>query len=73
VFHVKFLHKNGLLGMKLGSLRWVCIDLGGRIFFQMQNFPSVVCGHVVDPNPGDKILDMCAAPGGKTTHLVSML
>lgn len=39
----------------------------------MQNFPSVVCGRVVDPNPGDKILDMCAAPGGKTTHLASIV
>lgn len=39
----------------------------------MQNFPSVVCGRVVDPNPGDKILDICAAPGGKTTHLASII
>lgn len=42
-------------------------------FFQMQNLPSVICGHVVDPNPGEKILDMCAAPGGKTSHLASIL
>ena len=39
----------------------------------MQNFPSVICGLVVDPNPGDKIIDMCAAPGGKTSHLASIL
>ena len=39
----------------------------------MQNLPSVICGHVVDPNPGEKILDMCAAPGGKTSHLASIL
>jgi len=35
----------------------------------LQNLPSIVCGHVVDPKPGEYILDMCAAPGGKTTHL----
>ena len=41
--------------------------------FQMQNLPSLVCGHVLDPNPGDKILDMCAAPGGKTSHLAEIV
>lgn len=38
----------------------------------MQNLPSIVCGRVVNPQPGEIILDMCAAPGNKTTHL-SML
>ena len=41
--------------------------------FQMQNLPSLLCGHVLDPNPGDKILDMCAAPGGKTSHLAEIV
>ncbi|QFU77688.1 16S rRNA (cytosine(967)-C(5))-methyltransferase RsmB [Halioglobus maricola] len=27
---------------------------------------------VVDPQPGDRILDACAAPGGKTGHLLEM-
>ena len=28
-----------------------------------QNLPSVVCSLVLDPQPGETILDMCAAPG----------
>ena len=28
-----------------------------------QNLPSNVCSHVLDPQPGERILDMCAAPG----------
>ena len=33
-----------------------------RLIF-LQNLPSVVAGHVLDPKPGSCILDMCAAPG----------
>jgi len=28
-----------------------------------QNLPSIVCIHVLDPQPGHLVLDMCAAPG----------
>ncbi|XP_064648032.1 tRNA (cytosine(72)-C(5))-methyltransferase NSUN6-like [Lineus longissimus] len=38
-----------------------------------QNLPSVVCTHVLDPQPGETILDMCAAPGGKTTHIATLM
>uniref|UniRef100_A0A4W4DV71 SAM-dependent MTase RsmB/NOP-type domain-containing protein n=1 Tax=Electrophorus electricus TaxID=8005 RepID=A0A4W4DV71_ELEEL len=39
----------------------------------LQNLPSVVVGHVVGPRPGERILDMCAAPGGKTTHIAALM
>ncbi|XP_071102120.1 tRNA (cytosine(72)-C(5))-methyltransferase NSUN6-like [Haliotis cracherodii] len=38
-----------------------------------QNLPSIVCGHVLDPQPGETILDMCAAPGGKTVHIATLM
>ncbi|XP_062620430.1 tRNA (cytosine(72)-C(5))-methyltransferase NSUN6-like [Saccostrea cucullata] len=38
-----------------------------------QNLPSIICTHVLDPQPGERILDMCAAPGGKTTHIASKM
>lgn len=25
------------------------------------------------PQPGDRVLDMCSAPGGKTTHIASLM
>lgn len=38
----------------------------------LQNLPSIVCGWVVDAQPNEHVLDMCAAPGNKTTHLAEM-
>lgn len=38
-----------------------------------QNLPSIVCVHVLDPHMGETVLDMCAAPGGKTTHIASLM
>ena len=39
----------------------------------LQNLPSVLVGHTLDPQPKDTILDMCAAPGGKSAHLASLV
>jgi hypothetical protein len=38
-----------------------------------QNLPSIVVGHALAPCQGEVILDMCAAPGGKTSHLASLV
>ncbi|KAL5007716.1 hypothetical protein ScPMuIL_016522 [Solemya velum] len=38
-----------------------------------QNLPSAVCVHVLDPQPGELVLDMCAAPGGKTQHIATLM
>ena len=39
----------------------------------LQQLPSCMCTRVLGVMPGQKVLDMCAAPGGKTTHLAAML
>ncbi|XP_037076462.1 tRNA (cytosine(72)-C(5))-methyltransferase NSUN6-like, partial [Pollicipes pollicipes] len=44
---------------------------GRRAF--LQNLPSVLTSRVLDPRPGELVLDMCAAPGGKTTHLAQLM
>ncbi len=38
-----------------------------------QNASSQFVPFVVDPQPGEEILDMCAAPGGKTTQMAAMM
>jgi len=39
----------------------------------LQNLPSLTAAVVLDPTPGSRVLDMCAAPGGKTTALAQMM
>jgi 16S rRNA (cytosine967-C5)-methyltransferase len=41
--------------------------------FVIQQKASALVSHVLDPKPGEKILDMCASPGGKTSHIAAML
>jgi 16S rRNA C967 or C1407 C5-methylase (RsmB/RsmF family)/predicted ribosome-associated RNA-binding protein Tma20 len=45
--------------------------LGNKMI--LQNLPSIVVGHALDPQPGEVILDMCCAPGGKTTQVASLM
>lgn len=43
----------------------------GVYYIQEPSAMSVVT--FLDPKPGDKVLDLCAAPGGKTTQIASRL
>ena len=43
----------------------------GAIYSQEPS--AMYVGEVVDPQPGERVLDLCAAPGGKTTHLVAKM
>lgn len=47
-------------------------DLSSKVAL-LQNFPSIVCVRVLDPQCNETILDMCAAPGNKTTHIVELM
>jgi 16S rRNA (cytosine967-C5)-methyltransferase len=41
-------------------------------WFYVQDEGSQLVAHLVDPAPGERIMDMCSAPGGKTTHLAEL-
>ena len=42
-------------------------------YFQVQDVSSMLVGLAADPKPGDKIIDICAAPGGKSIHVADLL
>ncbi len=39
----------------------------------IQDESSMLPAHALDLSPGMKVLDMCAAPGGKSTHIAEMM
>lgn len=41
--------------------------------FLVQDPASMLAAHLVEPQHGDWVLDMCAAPGGKSTHLAALV
>lgn len=43
----------------------------GRI--QVQDVSSMLVGEIAAPKSGDQVLDICAAPGGKSLHIADML
>ena len=41
-------------------------------WYQVQDEASMLMAHLLDVHPEQRILDACAAPGGKTTHLAAL-
>ncbi len=42
-------------------------------FYYVQGVPSMTAVSVLDPQPDEIVLDLAAAPGGKTTHIAQLL
>ncbi|MHB1306099.1 MAG: 16S rRNA (cytosine(967)-C(5))-methyltransferase RsmB [Limisphaerales bacterium] len=42
-------------------------------WFYIQDPSTLLAVHLLDPRPGQAILDLCAAPGGKTTFIAQQL
>jgi len=42
-------------------------------WWSVQDRSAQLVGHLVDPQPGQVVLDACAAPGGKATHLAELM
>ncbi|ABA24026.1 Fmu, rRNA SAM-dependent methyltransferase [Trichormus variabilis ATCC 29413] len=39
----------------------------------VQDASAQLVSHLLDPQPGEVIIDACAAPGGKTTHIAELM
>jgi 16S rRNA (cytosine967-C5)-methyltransferase len=65
------IHPAGILiqgGGNIGQSRWFQDG-----FCTIQDESSMLVGQLLSPKSGSKVLDCCAAPGGKTTHLAELM
>jgi 16S rRNA (cytosine967-C5)-methyltransferase len=42
-------------------------------WWTVQDCSAQLVGHLLDPQPGETVVDACAAPGGKTTHIAELM
>jgi 16S rRNA (cytosine967-C5)-methyltransferase len=48
-------------------------DLFRKGYFTIQDVSSMIVGHVLNPKENSLVLDVCSAPGGKTTHVATLM
>jgi 16S rRNA (cytosine967-C5)-methyltransferase len=41
--------------------------------YATQSRAAMLVARALDPQPGERVLDLCAAPGGKTTHIAALM
>ncbi len=42
-------------------------------YFQVQDESSMLVAKILDPKPGELVMDVCSAPGGKATHIGELM
>ena len=42
-------------------------------YYYLQNIASMLPAKILDPKPNETIIDMCAAPGSKSTHIAQIM
>ena len=65
-FHDEYLHLNSLTNIT----NWEYFQKG---YFSIQDESTGFSCKILDPKPGMKVLDLCAAPGGKTAFLAEIM
>jgi 16S rRNA (cytosine967-C5)-methyltransferase len=49
------------------------MDLFRTGYFTIQDESAALPALLIDPRPGEKVIDLCAAPGGKTTAMAELM
>jgi 16S rRNA (cytosine967-C5)-methyltransferase len=62
-------------GLRLSQHQGALTELPGyhEGWWSVQDASAQLVGQWVNPQPGETVLDVCAAPGGKATHLAEMM
>ncbi|MEJ5292994.1 MAG: PUA domain-containing protein [Candidatus Methanosuratincola sp.] len=55
---------------RLPPIRETSLFSEGKV--QEQSLPAILTSRVLDPQPGETIVDLCAAPGGKAAHIAQL-
>lgn len=82
----ELLQRFSLAGISAIASRWspqgVCVESTGAVetlpgfgagLFQVQGEASQLVAFLLSPQPGERVLDACAAPGGKSTHIAELM
>ncbi len=70
------LHADGALSEALvldGPFDAHCSPLWRSGALIAQSRAAMLVSRALDPQPGERVLDLCAAPGGKATHLAALM
>lgn len=70
-FYLSRIAKEGIVCNRIPSLRVLQQELAGMFYIQDES--SMLAAGWLAPRPGERVLDLCAAPGGKTTHLAQLM
>lgn len=62
---------DGFLRMRSGDV--TRLDAFHRGWLQIQDESAGLAAAVLDPQPGEIVLDLCSAPGGKSTHIAALM
>lgn len=49
------------------------LDSYKKGLFYSQSLSAILVAPILDPQPGETIIDFCAAPGGKSTHIAQLV
>lgn len=78
----EILEKDGVLveedplyenSLRVKGLDVLSSDVYNQGLFTVQDTAAQCAAWVLSPKPKDKVLDLCAAPGGKTTHMAELM